>query len=264
MLDTGDRPYMCILCKDTFSRSDILKRHFQKCSLRRGNPTGATHLSHSHAHLKKSQNGARKSVGDSIDTITSQRPLSDISPTFGDEDVLGLGISNYQDELRSISDPVSRANSVVPLADESGLTNRRSFNGSIASGFSRSAVDLSQGHIAPHSLALNSAGQLGPSFQHTQNGHVTSAGSASVTVSPGSMLYSRGAIAPTSVTSQDANIGGDWPDAFQSSARDGYFNPLFPSTIVESHSNLKTGFPTTNNGAALEFNQLNADPYVQA
>ncbi|KAI0998288.1 hypothetical protein K3495_g9907 [Podosphaera aphanis] len=52
---TGDRPYMCILCRDTFSRSDILKRHFQKCSIRRGNPTGASHLSHSHAHIKKSQ-----------------------------------------------------------------------------------------------------------------------------------------------------------------------------------------------------------------
>ncbi|KAI3286505.1 hypothetical protein DTO002I6_8176 [Penicillium roqueforti] len=46
---------MCILCKDTFSRSDILKRHFQKCSIRRGNPTGATHLSHPQAYLKRSQ-----------------------------------------------------------------------------------------------------------------------------------------------------------------------------------------------------------------
>ena len=54
--DTGDRPYMCILCKDTFSRSDILKRHFQKCSVRRGNPTGASHLSNPAAHYKKSQN----------------------------------------------------------------------------------------------------------------------------------------------------------------------------------------------------------------
>ncbi|EER22974.1 C2H2 type zinc finger containing protein [Coccidioides posadasii C735 delta SOWgp] len=52
---TGDRPYMCVLCKDTFSRSDILKRHFQKCSLRRGNPTGVSHLSHPHAHLKRAQ-----------------------------------------------------------------------------------------------------------------------------------------------------------------------------------------------------------------
>lgn len=46
---------MCVLCRDTFSRSDILKRHFQKCSIRRGNPTGVSHLSHPHAHVKKSQ-----------------------------------------------------------------------------------------------------------------------------------------------------------------------------------------------------------------
>ncbi|KKA27357.1 hypothetical protein TD95_003209 [Thielaviopsis punctulata] len=52
---TGDRPYMCVLCRDTFSRSDILKRHFQKCSIRRGNPTGVSHLSHPQAHVKKNQ-----------------------------------------------------------------------------------------------------------------------------------------------------------------------------------------------------------------
>jgi hypothetical protein len=44
---------MCVLCRDTFSRSDILKRHFQKCCIRRGNPTGISHLSHPHAHVKK-------------------------------------------------------------------------------------------------------------------------------------------------------------------------------------------------------------------
>ena len=53
MLDTGDRPYSCFLCSDTFSRSDILKRHFQKCSQRRGNPTGASHLAYSQNHLKR-------------------------------------------------------------------------------------------------------------------------------------------------------------------------------------------------------------------
>jgi len=51
---------MCILCRDTFSRSDILKRHFQKCSIRRGNPTGASHLSHAQTHLKKSHPGPHK------------------------------------------------------------------------------------------------------------------------------------------------------------------------------------------------------------
>ena len=49
---------MCHLCKDTFSRSDILKRHFQKCSIRRGNPTGANHL----AHQRRNTNGSRLSI----------------------------------------------------------------------------------------------------------------------------------------------------------------------------------------------------------
>ena len=59
---TGDRPYICVLCRDTFSRSDILKRHFQKCSIRRGNPTGASHLSHPQAHVKKNAQ-AQKAAG---------------------------------------------------------------------------------------------------------------------------------------------------------------------------------------------------------
>lgn len=62
---TGDRPYMCVLCRDTFSRSDILKRHFQKCSIRRGNPTGVSHLSHPHAHVKKAQAAAAKQLAES-------------------------------------------------------------------------------------------------------------------------------------------------------------------------------------------------------
>ncbi|KAF2261514.1 hypothetical protein CC78DRAFT_470154 [Lojkania enalia] len=52
---TGERPYQCHLCKDTFSRSDILKRHFQKCSIRRGNPTGASHLQNAQSHLQKNR-----------------------------------------------------------------------------------------------------------------------------------------------------------------------------------------------------------------
>ncbi|KAH7303610.1 hypothetical protein B0I35DRAFT_517261 [Stachybotrys elegans] len=63
---TGDRPYRCVLCRDTFSRSDILKRHFQKCSIRRGNPTGASHLSHPQAHVKKNAQ-AQKPLGNEGD-----------------------------------------------------------------------------------------------------------------------------------------------------------------------------------------------------
>ncbi len=37
-------------CGDTFSRLDVLSRHYQECS--RGSPIGAIHFPHSHAHLK--------------------------------------------------------------------------------------------------------------------------------------------------------------------------------------------------------------------
>ncbi|KAL2003782.1 hypothetical protein VTN02DRAFT_2276 [Thermoascus thermophilus] len=79
---TGDRPYMCVLCKDTFSRSDILKRHFQKCSLRRGNPTGASHLSHPQAHLKRSQAAANaaKPVQDEAKPPVVQDPKRPVMP----------------------------------------------------------------------------------------------------------------------------------------------------------------------------------------
>ncbi|EXK25242.1 hypothetical protein FOMG_18096 [Fusarium oxysporum f. sp. melonis 26406] len=60
---TGDRPYMCVLCRDTFTRIDTLKRHFKKCSIRRGNPTGASHLSHPQVHIKKNQRQAQKAAG---------------------------------------------------------------------------------------------------------------------------------------------------------------------------------------------------------
>lgn len=78
---TGDRPYMCVLCNDTFSRSDILKRHFQKCSVRRGNPTGASHLSNPAAHLKKSQAAAAKAAANAAAASGTQTPPSNQTPT---------------------------------------------------------------------------------------------------------------------------------------------------------------------------------------
>lgn len=58
-----------MLCSDTFSRSDILKRHFQKCSIRRGNPTGATHLSSPSAYNKNNTNRKASTVQSSAPEI---------------------------------------------------------------------------------------------------------------------------------------------------------------------------------------------------
>jgi len=62
---------MCVLCRDTFSRSDILKRHFQKCSVRRGNPNNLSHLSSPAAHLKKGQAVAAKAGADALSSAST-------------------------------------------------------------------------------------------------------------------------------------------------------------------------------------------------
>jgi hypothetical protein len=73
---------MCVLCNDTFSRSDILKRHFQKCSVRRGNPTGASHLSNPAAHIKKSQQQAAKAATASPSSATTPQSGVMANPPF--------------------------------------------------------------------------------------------------------------------------------------------------------------------------------------
>jgi hypothetical protein len=72
---------MCVLCNDTFSRSDILKRHFQKCSVRRGNPTGASHLSNPAAHLKKSQAAAAKAAANAAAASGTATPPGAQTPS---------------------------------------------------------------------------------------------------------------------------------------------------------------------------------------
>jgi hypothetical protein len=77
-LDTGERPYVCILCSDRFTRTDILKRHFEKCAIRRGNPTGASHLSPPQAYAKKSVQAQQKATLEHSPSIveTGSRPES--------------------------------------------------------------------------------------------------------------------------------------------------------------------------------------------
>jgi len=84
---TGDRPYQCVLCKDTFSRSDILKRHFQKCSIRRGNPGNLTHLAHAHDHQRKKPKNVREQ-GAASPTETTSEPYSPSDTLIEDSTIL--------------------------------------------------------------------------------------------------------------------------------------------------------------------------------
>ncbi|KAH6690365.1 hypothetical protein F5X68DRAFT_69374 [Plectosphaerella plurivora] len=107
---TGDRPYMCVLCRDTFSRSDILKRHFQKCSIRRGNPTGASHLSHPQAHVKKNQQAQQKAAalaqdGGDLNHLNglSNMPADGMVQPFGMMPQVADQMSNLANEQAQLS-----------------------------------------------------------------------------------------------------------------------------------------------------------------
>ncbi|KAI1344615.1 hypothetical protein F5Y15DRAFT_117213 [Xylariaceae sp. FL0016] len=120
---TGDRPYMCVLCRDTFSRSDILKRHFQKCSIRRGNPTGASHLSHPQAHVKKSQQQAQKANEGDMNHLNGMGNMS------GEPVVHPFGMVQLQDGMNMANDQnqLSRSSSMSRMDDQN--RDRRSMPG---------------------------------------------------------------------------------------------------------------------------------------
>jgi hypothetical protein len=104
---------MCVLCRDTFSRSDILKRHFQKCSIRRGNPTGASHLSHPQAHVKKNAAAQQKAIGNE-----------------GDVNHIADGMVHPFGLIASDQNQFRRSSSINRL-DDANRDRRRSMTGSV-------------------------------------------------------------------------------------------------------------------------------------
>lgn len=115
---------MCVLCRDTFSRSDILKRHFQKCSIRRGNPTGVSHLSHPQAHVKKNAQ-AQKAAG-----LGNEGDLNQLNGLNNmPQDNMGhpFGMVPVQDGMNNMAngqDQLSRSSSISRLDNGNGPDRR--------------------------------------------------------------------------------------------------------------------------------------------
>jgi hypothetical protein len=225
---------MCVLCRDTFSRSDILKRHFQKCSIRRGNPTGASHLSHAQAHLKKSHPGPHKS-SNSMSNENDLMGVNGMATVFGvdpggEMPDAASGLTNHQVQEQQLS----RSNSTARLSvgdgrDGRGMAglgpgsvNRNGFDQTYGGGMGGSSMP---GTGMNPSLAFN--------IPHGQNGH--SYGQGYDYVSHGNS---------SSVQSHSAS-GQDWSQMFQPSGPDGFMSTYNPS-ITSSHVPVKTE-PSLNN-----------------
>lgn len=193
---------MCVLCRDTFSRSDILKRHFQKCSIRRGNPTGASHLSHPSAHVKKHQAAQAKAAAEG-----ELNQMNGINNMPGDNVVHSFGMVPMADGMQNLSNEqsqLSRSSSISRMDDN---RDRRSMTG---------GGSVYGGGDVQGSMASNINPQLANySMPQTQNGMQMFAGS----------------------NSNQQNL--DW-SMFQAGAQDTYANSFQPPNLGQTQVGTKT------------------------
>ncbi|KAK5237739.1 hypothetical protein LTR99_000360 [Exophiala xenobiotica] len=233
---TGDRPYMCVLCNDTFSRSDILKRHFQKCSVRRGNPTGASHLSNPAAHLKKSQQAAAKAAA-----AAGNSPANASTPTSG--------VMNNPPYTTASMPSTSAPTTTAPAP---GMAYGMSSNGQ---------GDMQrQGQMQPGSApaGMDPNGNASWSMHDARNSQMmyqTSTPPTHYGMQPG------GGDDKRNVMQAGAHhIGDEWNHMFHPSGNEGYMNPMFGGydqsqgdvkKDYESHEGGSNGYyiPSTSLGA---------------
>lgn len=251
MVDTGVRPYSCGLCYDTFSRSDILKRHFLKCSARRGNPTGEHHLSHSRATKKSRLEAAAKAraLEDSY-ALSSNQPeentQNDLSPSGAiDLSALRIGASRYSDESQPISSHASRSNSVK--AGRSQVNYRASS----ASSYDPIGYVYSGGRITPDSVPTSGAVTPFHYLQENRPGHfsgtdmpfVESIHVPGLEVSnrtPTNSGYATGSLPQILESGNGRGTDIDWPPLFHSGTNENYGNPPFDSNISSVHQPIKS------------------------
>lgn len=249
---------MCVLCKDTFSRSDILKRHFQKCSLRRGNPTGASHLSHSQAYLKKSQRTPQKALDSNVgspsylETLgsTYNHPSLDsaLSPLPGSIS----GPSKFSDEQSQLQDAILRSNS-IKRPSSGGGRDRRSLTGPGPSGSSRASFDNGLAHMSAMTLPLDSGQILATSSSNRYPAPGTymspldfpqrgaDGGShQDMSKEQDPFSYNRTGQSQLGTTNGDHGTELEWAHLFNSPANPNYINPMFQLNLGQSQMPVKS------------------------
>jgi hypothetical protein len=263
---------MCVLCRDTFSRSDILKRHFQKCSIRRGNPTGASHLSHAQAHLKKNQPAAHKTQNSTSGDIMNN--INGMNGMPNDGGIVPFGISpdgripdsgsNLTDEQAN-QNHLSRSNSLKRLSNGGGR-DARSLTGPGPNGANRASFDQNYNSEIPSTMPsgmnpqlaaynmpnAHNGGQFNQNFDFSSQNHgMPQQGNGDMTT----MANGRGAMpmfGGTNGSQQHSNL--DWSQMFQPGAQDGFMSPFTPN-IGQSQIPIKTETPLANTSEGL-FNNI--------
>lgn len=251
MVDTGVRPYSCGLCNETFSRSDILKRHFLKCSERKGNPTGEHHLSHSRAAKKSRLEAAAKAraVEDSYALSSNQsegNTGNELSPSGAfDLSALRIGASRYSDESQPISRRASRSNSVKAGGSQVN------YRGSTASSYDPIGYVYTGGRITPDSITTSGAVTPFHYLHENRPGHFTATdlpfiesihvpGLEVSNRTPTISGYSSGSLPQILDSGNGRGADIDWPPLFHSDTNENYGNPQFDSNISSVHQLIKS------------------------
>lgn len=229
---------MCVLCRDTFSRSDILKRHFQKCSIRRGNPTGASHLS-AQAHLKKST--SRSAVEDLMRNMNGVNNMPNdtnlvpfgVIPDIPDRRIPDGGPNMTDEQLKQES--ASQSNTLKRLSGGGGR-DRRSLTGPGPSGSNRASFDQNHSSDIPTTMSSNINSQL-PSF-NMPNGHAGSSfgqnydfgsrpnGTTMQQQDDMTAMANGRATMPMFGGAGNTQQSVDWTQMFHAGAQDGYISPF--------------------------------------
>lgn len=202
-----------MLCNDTFSRSDILKRHFQKCSIRRGNPAGVTHLSLPQAHVKKSA------------PPVQQKGPTPVGMEGGELHHLNGGLGNLQ------GDGMSHPYPMVPVPD--GLPNMSSDQGHMQRPNSVNRIENPNAQDRQPVMGSN-PGRPGFEQQYGNNvsGSMPSQQMQSYSMPPnqnGMPMYPGGS---------NSNQQVDWSQVFPTGAQHSYAN-AFPPNIGQTQIPVK-------------------------
>lgn len=224
---------MCVLCKDTFSRSDILKRHFQKCSLRRGNPTGASHLSHPQAHLKRSQ-AAANAAKPVQDEVSSSIPPSNglVGTTFGEGSVNGQALAATSRPGFTEQQPLGFLMSSVNGMNPSQADQRASW---------MAAPKQNPYLVQPGSEANGQLNNIDRPPLEQAKPQPPAQPQPPIVQDPKRPVVP-GQQQPGQQPGQQPNHTGeiDWTTMFQPGAPDGYMNPVFPQSVAPGQEPINT------------------------
>ena len=237
------RPYTCGLCKDTFSRSDILKRHFTKCSIRRGNPSGENHLSHSRANKKSRQEDAARVESSTSNGVSQAPPTETIFPSTSFSTLFNLNGMHLSQQYGENGKQVSRPNSVKESKPSNSSRSNRASLGIVNPAYDPTSYGYGSGHVTPDSATTSGAAtpftylhdsrsnQISPSGAfNTGNG--SDMGFSGSNRGPSSSNYTNGSL--PHIAGQRGGHDIDWPSYGPYNSNDDYSN------IQQFHSGTNT------------------------